>query len=192
MRAIVSVLTLFFGISLVILGVKAGTSNTVVIGGIQSGSKNIESVPVISDFPPVTEIKDKPIKITTGLSGPLIVSDFTGLGDGWRLGVWASQFTEQDKNNGATLPKGSLVLSFPKNIVTNVGISAPTLNADQPWVLDGDMPITIMKTEKDKGAGGYELEFPEDALHLTLNPGTTSKDPTKYKTTITWMLIAGP
>lgn len=191
MRSITCALALFLGVSLVILGVNAGNS-TVVIGGIQSGTKSIEKVPVISNFPSITEIKDKPIEITTGLSGPLVISDFTGIGDGWRLGVWASQFAEKNKTNGATLPKGSLVLSFPKEVVTNSGIQVPTLNADQPWILDGDMPITILKADKNKGAGNYELEFPDDALTLTLNPGTSSKKPTQYKTVITWMLIAGP
>jgi len=192
MRAILGALTLFLGISLVVLGVNANNGSTVVIGGIQSGTKSIESVPVISNFPPLTELKDKTMQITTGLSGPLVISDLTGLGDGWRLGVWASQFSEQNKTNGATLPKGSLILAYPKDIVTKSGIQVPTLNADQPWVLDGDMPITILKAEKNKGAGNYELQFPDDALTLTLNPGTTNKKPTKYKTVITWMLIAGP
>jgi hypothetical protein len=166
-------------------------TTTVVSGGIVSGKKNIESLPVMEDFPEVTEIKDKSVVVKTGLSGPLVISDFSGNGDGWRLGVWASQFQEED-GGVEMLPKGSLVLSFPQAVKVTNPLKAPVIKQDQPWVLDGDLPVTIVKADKNQGAGSYEINFPEDALSLTLNPGTTSKKPTLYESTLTWLLIAGP
>jgi hypothetical protein len=191
MRAIYSLFVLFIGISLIVIGVSAKDS-TVVTSGISSGMKTIEKIPVISDFPAVTSPPTKPVIIKTDISGPLTVSDLTGLGDGWRLGIWATQFTEDKGSGSMSLPKGSLILSFPETMIGKAGVTPPYINSDQPWILDGDMPITIVKADTNIGAGNYQLNFPDDALSLTLNPGTTSKTPATYKTVITWMLIAGP
>lgn len=64
------------------------------------------------------------------------------------------------------------------------------------WVLDTANDTTLFTIPANTVNAEYTLEFPPDALELTLLPGTTRVDQTTktshYATTVTWTINSGP
>lgn len=177
---------------------------------ILSGSLNL-SAPSVST--PFSSLRLSGVTQTTNASlSPLIVSDSTGIFNGWNVTTQASQFTEQTPSTGfstgtsaLTLPKNSLVLDTSGGSITAGSGSKPVSNTGGPIFkstglsIDTLLPVTILEANSNYGSGTYTVTFPTNALQLTLNPSTTKVDsvnypsePTPYTSTITFTVSSAP
>lgn len=145
--------------------------------------------------------------VTTGMSGPVIVTDSRSTDSGWRLDVSASQFKVVEPVGGFAngtsaniLPVGSVHLSQVqaiKSVATGNEITLTDTLATKSIIDDG--VITVTKALAGNGVGGFNIEFPTDALSITLDPTSTKVDKvnypasnTPYESIITWSLISAP
>jgi hypothetical protein len=157
-----------------------------------TGAKSI-SAPTLNNFPSTT-LSGAPQNISTSFSGPLEITDTTGLGDGWHVTVQSTQLQESG-GKGLKLPSGSITLNKPTSITQTDGPSCPAPSVKGgPWVIDEGSADTILSAAQGAGKGTWDVTFPANALQLNLNPATTFTDSgiTTYNATITWSVVAGP
>lgn len=149
------------------------------------------------------------VQTLTASPGTITVKDSTGSGNGWHSTVQASQFTEIIHSTAPagytplTLPLGSLSLSgngatIIKQDLTNT--SPPPAFAGTSWVIDSGSAINFLTANPDEGMGAFDVNFADNSLSLTLDPGKTyissyysnANEPTPYSSTITWTIVSGP
>jgi hypothetical protein len=135
--------------------------------------------------------------LTTKLEGPLNIHDMRSLGEGLSVSVYADQFKAVGTDDGLLLPKGSLVLSYPENIVSKNEVKTlPTVLNDHLWVVDNSIPVTVIKTDKKSSKGDFDITFPKDSLSLTVLVNKDNEymfnDGITYHTNLTWTITAGP
>lgn len=140
------------------------------------------------------------------------VQDLRGSNDGWDLQVSLSDFESESHNktlNGAEIELVGSRIQYEGSNANN----APTAHADGLKLIPNGAAQSVMTAEKDKGAGAssvvwgnqaalnaqFEAEDfdPEkdvvenDAIRLSI-PGSTAKDATTYKSTLSWELTSTP
>jgi hypothetical protein len=136
----------------------------------------------------------------------LTVSDFTGLGSGWRVSLSATPFAEKapdgtwdTEGTRLTLPTGSMKLyPFSSTIASSGHSTAPTVSLISPVSIDGAGTIGLLSAAVGQGMDEYQYLFP--AQSLTLNVGTQTKvdsinypsTPTVFESTLSWTLVVGP
>lgn len=140
------------------------------------------------------------------------VQDLRGSNDGWDLQVSLSDFKSETLNDTLTGAEIEFVGSRIQYEGSNVD-NAPTAHADGLKLIPNAAARSVMTAEKDKGAGAssvvwgnqaalnarFEAEGfdPEEdvvensAIRLSV-PGSTAKDATTYKSTLTWELTSTP
>lgn len=146
-------------------------------------------------------------ELTTSFADRFTVTDARGTGEGWRLSVRATQFTEVEPEGGfkegtghLTLPEGSLTLSKDievGQINTTDGIE-PSHVMSEDKVIDSGESVLVVEAFRDEGMGKYGVEFGENALKLLLDPSNVRLDgdnykgaATPYESTLTWELVTG-
>ncbi|MEQ2529139.1 WxL domain-containing protein [Bacillaceae bacterium CLA-AA-H227] len=171
---------------------------------IQGGEKDV-SINSTTTFDPV--VLNGEVQTTNANPGQLNVTDASGTGEGWRIQVSASQFTEKTPSGGFAagttakkLPQGSLSLSNSGSTISAVGTTSasPTWVANE-WILDNGSAVNILSAAKNAGMGKYTVAFGANGLSLTLAPNTTFIDSvnypngsTPYESTITYTIVTGP
>lgn len=173
----------------------ATSGNTTTTVGINPGSLSL-TAPATATFASVT--LDGTVQTTTADLTTVGVTDATGSGNGWRVTVGATQFTEVG-GAGLTLPTGSLSLASPSTVTADGTTSpVPTIQTG-PFVIDNGSAATILSAAVNEGMGKYNVNFPVGALTLTLNPATTKVDTVNYpsvatpfETTVTFTVVSGP
>lgn len=160
------------------------TTATVTVAG---GELNLEMPTASVDFGSIT-IDGEAQALENDL-GPMVVSDFTGTGNGWGVTVGATQFKDTGTN---TLPLNSLSLNGTLTI-TKVGTTSatpPTQEGTGPYTLDSGSVVKILNANGNEGVGKYEVAFITNALKLSVN--TTNLKASNYTSTITYTITAGP
>lgn len=148
------------------------------------------------------EMPTEVTEYTTSFEAPFNVKDFSGKQLGWRVDVTASQFEIDipDGKESYKLPVGILELSQLKDIkkVGNGEVKNPASKLRGKTFID-DGKVTVASANMGEGMGEYDLEFPEDALTLTLDPETVKIDvenyagqKTPYKAKVSWDLVQAP
>lgn len=165
--------------------------------GVEGGVLSITSPATDSDFG-VVQMNDGFEKIVkTDLDG-VKVTDARQTGEGWKVNVSASQFTEVG-GAGYTLPLNSLTLEAVSSVTPDGTLSpVPSIIAGQK-ILDNGSSSDILSAAVNEGMGNYDVAFAVDALTLTLKPATTFVDsanypgvPTPYESTLTLNVVTGP
>lgn len=179
--------------------VHAATTGTSVVNvGVTGGALSITAPTVLLDFGNTTLTGNT--QTLNATLGGFTAGDATGTGNGWRVTVRASQFTEV---GGAafTLPTDILQMSAPTTVAPTGGTTSavPSIKTGAPWTIDGASSVTVLSAAVNQGMGNYQVTVPGNTLTLTLNPATTKIDatnfpaaPTPYRSTLTWTVITGP
>jgi len=121
------------------------------------------------------------------ITAPLKVTDARGTNEGWSLNVSATPFASVDH----ALPAGSLTLKGVESITatsTTPGV-VPSNTLSATTVID-DGSVVVAEALNGEGAGVFEIAFPQDALGLTVDPGTAEIG--DYSSTVTWTLASTP
>jgi len=176
----------------------ATTGTTGVNVGIDGGSLSITSPIVTTNFGNI--VMDAQTKVVTANLGNLSVSDLTATGQGWRVLVQSSQFSEVG-GAGFVLPQNSLTLAKPSSVVATGGTTSPnpTIVPAGNTVIDDGNQHTVLSAALNNGMGSYDMSFANPSLSLLLDAATAKVDsvnyagvPTPYSATITWNVVTGP
>lgn len=178
----------------------------------QQSQFNLDGGGLDLDISPITPFGDLKIPadtttFNTSFENEFHVKDLRGTGEGWRLDVSATPFTEVTPEGGfaegsqaLVLPIGTLAINPAENIERvgegTSGLPSSVLTGNT--VID-DGTVTVIRADKGNGMGVYKISFPKDALALTLNPSTLKVDKVNYpdkktpfESTIKWDLIQAP
>lgn len=169
---------------------------------IQVEAMDVEELFV--EVPQVKKVNDIQLNgskqvIATAFDGTFVIGDRNRLGNGWNLMVKATPFREIGGKK-YVFPIGSLILKKPKKItdITDHEGSLPIVESENSWVIDGGNAVRIMTAKPKEAIGMYEVEFPMDALEITLHPEHVYIDKendsteTSYVSTITFEIVSGP
>ncbi|QST02511.1 WxL domain-containing protein (plasmid) [Pontibacillus sp. ALD_SL1] len=155
------------------------------------------TAPAFVSFPSVT-LGEGTNGVTANLPA-LTVGDERLGGGGWELSVSATPFTESG-GAGYTFPTGSLSLKGPDGITETKGPGGaiPSLPGGA-FLIDDGGTHTLVTALDGEGVGTFTVSFPSDALTLTIPSSVPLVDganypssPTPYRSTIQWVLSAGP
>lgn len=156
---------------------------------VTGGSLTIEDL-AIADFTSVT--LDGTTKTTEAIVADVTLIDATGTGDGWRVSLAATQFTNATAENVDinTLPLNSLELG-------TVTITVDTLSPDSTPITEIDITqgtidkvtgVDILSAPINEGMGTYTISI--DPMTLTLLPKDAKAG--TYTSTVTMTLTSGP
>jgi len=151
------------------------------------------------------KIKDRPVKYGASFKQDITITNHWVASNGWRLDVSATPFTVVKPRNGykgqeKEMPTGSLTLKSPKKVIQQTeGIEQlPNISIETGAVID-DGKVTVLEAGKENNFGEFKVEFPTNALEVTIDPTTALIDgvnypnqSTPYESTITWDLVAAP
>lgn len=185
----------------------SSTTNTPVVDA--AGTLTISPPNVSTPFPSLT-LNGRVQRISATLSD-WQVTDASGTGNGWRVQVQASLFTEVTPSSGfksgtspMTLSKGSLSLNGNRTLTATSG-SQSLDSLYGPYfvntgaVIDVSSPVNILAADVGYGMGTYIVHEPSSGLVLSLDPSTTMIDhknypnsPTPYESTITYTISSSP
>lgn len=122
----------------------------------------------------------------------MLVEDLRGVREGWRLTVSATPFTNITDDE-VHLPTGSLTLNTVSsiNLIENGGtyISKPQIVIKDSTTID-DGEVVVLEAEEDRGKGSWLVEFPDEALGLTVDIITVIAG--EYESELTWNLHTTP
>ena len=178
--------------------------STVAHVGISAGSLSLTTPTIQSSFNNVV-LNGQSNTVRATLTS-FDVSDFTAKGEGWQVIVQASTFMEKapdgtwdTEGTRLSLPTGVLALQPVNSIVITAGSSQPpTSSLSAKTAIDTGGAIKLISAGVGKGQGGYTVDFPVNALELTL-PANIKTDlinypssPTIYESSITWTIVTGP
>lgn len=154
----------------------AADTTSVAVSG---GSLDFTAIPLAGDFAAVTLNGSN--QTTTANLDDFQVNDSRGTGDGWKITVQASQFTETSATidvgaNAKTLPTSSLTMGAPR--VTADGTTSPLPSITTgPYTLDAGSAVKIASAAVNAGMGKYNFDDGTTAanipLTLALKPATT-------------------
>lgn len=164
------------------------------------------NIPQITSFGKIS-VGTKTKIVSTDFEDNFVVTDSRGTGQGWRLDVSSTAFTEVEPVNGfksgtsaAMLPFGSLSIS-PLLSIDRVGTvigTGPSSTLGVHTVIDNGT-ITVARANVNEGMGKFNLNFANKSLHLVVDPSTVKLDKenyptgdTPYSATITWNLVSAP
>jgi len=207
MKRILLIISLFLVISAVAVYAVTDNSSTVVNIGIVSGKLSLIKKPKMKKPVVFKDSKDIPDEVTFSMDGPLVIEDFRGIAEGWKLSVQATPFEESEPSGGfvkgskpVVLPEGSLVLSFPEKFANVKNENPlPLVKSRQRWIIDEGLPVTIVKADEKSSSGSYRVVFPKDTFQFTIQPNLVKEDKrnfpnniTVYRSYVTWSITAGP
>lgn len=121
----------------------------------------------------------------------IIVNDWRDSSNQWKINVSASPM--KVVNGTHELPEGTLNLNEISSIHRWAGNGSQPLNRHTTKRPLDNGKINLVEAYSSKGE--FRINFPKDALEITVDPTTTIIDNpsgTKYETTITWELVTGP
>lgn len=139
-------------------------------------------------------------KYNTSFNTPFNVKDLRGTGEGWRLDVSSTQFEILSPDSNYKLPVGSLTIDPLEDIIDkgNAETILPVKGYTSNNVLD-DGTFTVAHAKEGTGLGDFQLEFPEDAISVVIDPTKAKIDPknfpdgkTPYKAVVSWDLVDAP
>ncbi len=164
--------------------VSAGTTaHTNVQFKVEGGPFNIKSPNPNVDFKTITI--DGSIQTLSMDLGTMVIKDFRGLGDGWKITVQADPFRDGNRE----LTTGSLELSGIEEIKTagNTTSELPNIVEKGSIILDGQAK-KIISARHGTGMGEFQVKF--KPLKFTVN--TTELVLGNYHTKVTYTLTTGP
>lgn len=135
------------------------------------------------------------------------VQDTRGTNAGWNLQVSMTEFTSNTQNSvleGAQLSFNNPVLRYIGNTA-----NTPSIHADGAKLIPGTGSLNVMTAADGQGAGTSSViwgnqedlnaQFAEDENAVITNdaiqlyiPGSTAKDATTYRSTLSWELTTTP
>lgn len=136
------------------------------------------------------------------------VQDLRGTNAGWDLQVSLSDFTSNTQNNVLTGAEITFVDSYIDYIGSNQE-NAPVTHDSGLKLLPNSAARSVMTAAQTKGAGAssvvwgdqaaLDAQFTDETIETVENeaiqlfvPGSTAKDATTYKATLTWELTSTP
>lgn len=136
------------------------------------------------------------------------VQDVRGTNAGWDLKVRLSDFKSTTQNNTLTGAEIELLSPNIRYEGSNQG-NAPTAHATGMKLIPNAGAVSVMTAEANKGAGASSVvwgdqanlntQFAAEGNNVVTNdaiklfvPGSTAKDATTYKSTLTWELTSTP
>lgn len=162
----------------------AGNKHTEIIEVTNIDKSSTIEIPGSLDFGNVKLI-DKPQVITADIP-PIIVKDWRDAPNEWSLHVSASPVKLENEN--FFLPVGTIQLDAIDQVMRIKGSGdMPTKRLITKTALD-DGEVTVVQSMNSRGE--YKLEFPSQALEITIDPTTTKAG--KYESTMTWKLVTAP
>lgn len=180
------------------------TSENRVTGSIQGGVLELTTSDPIN-FGLVT-LNQPTLVATTGFEDSFVVEDTTGTQQGWSLNVSATPLSIVEPSGGwvdgtsnYSLPIGSLVLNPITSVETLGSGTTSEINLPTSKSVIDDGSVEIAWANSGQGMGKYSLDFPVNALELTLDIQTAKIDNvnypsgiTPYESTIRWELTQAP
>lgn len=129
---------------------------------------------------------------TTSFTAPLSVSDLTGSGAGWYVTVEAVPMND---GNGHSLSGSNLSIQNISSVASagGGGSTLPTVQGTGPYVIDAGGSVKILSAAIGAGMGQYNVNFPANALKLTVNTNNINVSASSYyATSIVWTVVTGP
>lgn len=137
------------------------------------------------------------------------VQDVRGTNAGWNLQVRMTDFKATNTTNDTLLGAEISLLDPRIQYEGSTPENAPAAHASELKLLPNASAVSVMKAEKDKGAGvssvvwgnqaDLDAQEANDEVDVVTNnaiqlfvPGSTAKDATQYKSTLTWELSNTP
>lgn len=137
------------------------------------------------------------------------VQDVRGTNAGWNLQVRMTDFKATNTTNDTLLGAEISLLDPRIQYEGSTPENAPAAHASELKLLPNASAVSVMKAEKDKGAGvssvvwgnqaDLDAQEANDEVDVVINnaiqlfvPGSTAKDATQYKSTLTWELSNTP
>lgn len=137
------------------------------------------------------------------------VQDVRGTNAGWNLQVRMTDFKATNTTNDTLLGAEISLLDPRIQYEGSTPENAPAAHASELKLLPNSSAVSVMKAEKDKGAGvssvvwgnqaDLDAQEANDEVDVVTNnaiqlfvPGSTAKDATQYKSTLTWELSNTP
>ncbi|GKS56111.1 WxL domain-containing protein [Serratia marcescens] len=138
------------------------------------------------------------------------VQDVRGTNAGWDLQVRMTDFKATKETVNDTLLGSEISLLSPRiQYEGSTAGNAPVAHADGLKLIPNASAVSVMKAEKDKGAGvssvvwgnqaNLDAQEMDDTVDVVTNsaiqlfvPGATAKDAAQYKSTLTWELSTTP
>jgi len=186
---------------------KAAVSKTFNYYYLETSSPGELSVIVPSVSSSMTNVSITSIVNNETISlNKLIIKDTRSSGDGWRVSVSASKFTEIAPSGGFTtgftplvFPGGSMKLFAPSVNPINGTVSPNPSIASSHWMIDDGNNHTVASAGLGSGMGEFEFTFPSNALDITVHSSSKLSDklhysisPTPFESIITWNVVSGP
>ena len=151
---------------------------------IQTGGFMLD-VSDIEAFDNIVLKPNMPDAFKTSFTGPQVVTDLTGTGDGWNLTVEASPFTDADQN----VLLGTALSLDGVSTVTGYGRNAEVILTPGTRAIDAG-PVLVASAGEDAGMGEFNLNYADDALSLNIDP--TRAKVGNYSSTLSWTLTNAP
>lgn len=204
-------------------GVDSGTGETGTDGSNGSGSEDQTTSEDTASFDLISGglmLKGSPIlsfgeiavgseveTYTSSFESPINIRDLRGTQEGWVVNLSATPFEVVEPAGGYIegteayqLPVGSFAIN-PVASIERVGDGngeMPTVSLTENTVIDNGK-VRIAEAVQGSGSGEYNLTFAEDALSLTINPGSVKQDTknypngiTSYESTLKWEIVQAP
>ncbi len=172
----------------------ASDSTSVTVTG---GTLAFTADPLVGNFAGVT--LSGVDQTTTANLDDFEVNDSTGSGNGWKITVQATQFTETAATipvggTATTLPLNSLKLPVPRVAADGTTSPSPSISIAQATAIDASSAVKIASAAVNEGMGKYDFDDGTAAagipLTLTLKPATTYA--VTYASTATITLASAP
>lgn len=146
-------------------------------------------IPAVSDIKDIT-LTDQPTTYATDMTS-IKVKDWREADNDWRLEVSASRM--KMRNGDFELPTGTVQIK-PLSMITQIegNNNLPMKSTTVTKVIDDGI---VMLAEGNNSRGEFDLNFPNSALELLIDPTTTfinDFNGTTYEITISWDLVTAP
>ncbi|TKC15176.1 LamG-like jellyroll fold domain-containing protein [Robertmurraya kyonggiensis] len=150
------------------------------------GSLEILSVPSAISFNPIT-LNGKMQRSYVSSMDKIIVKDTRKNRDGWRLTVQASNV--KSSSSDKSFPNKSLKLQPLLSVTQTKGkiADSPNINTLTQFIDEPGEHI-LVNASSSTGQGIYEINLPNNALELTIDPSTYANE---YETDLNWILLPG-
>jgi hypothetical protein len=157
------------------------------------GSLSILSVPAHVTLPD-TILNGEVQKIQGDLSRKIVIKDTRKVRDGWTLKVKGSAFASVDgerefPSNSVDLRTGDIVQT--RGQMKNL----PHVSTLSKIIDDSNGAVIASADSSSTGYGVYEIDFPSNAIKITLDPKfayiNKNKSPLNYSTEFTWFIEEG-
>ena len=139
--------------------------------------------PNVENFDPITLTGD--VQTSDAAVGGYKITDGRGTGEGWKIMITATQFT--DTQTKRTIPLDSVEIQAPRVAARGGSSDVSTLTV-LTGTIDNPVGLKLISAADNGGMGKYDAE--ETLMVITLLPKNTYAG--TYTSTLTFNIVSGP